>query len=97
MSHYMYGSKARCNDSSYSRVLRLVEDDGRVSYVRFCYEWEAAEWKEKYMSVKNEYARLTHVYQNWDLTKKEYTRELKICDWKLRQTLLKKFVTENVI
>ena len=77
MSHYMYGSKARCKDARYGRVVHLVEEDGRVSYARFRYEWEAAEWKEKYMSVKNDYARLTHAYHNWDLTKKEYTRELK--------------------
>ena len=77
MSHYMYGSEARYHDVSYSRVLRLVEDDGRISCVCFCYEWEAAEWKEKYVSVKQEYAQLTRAYRNWDLTKKEYTRELK--------------------
>ena len=69
MSHYMCGSGARCKDTRYGRVVRLVEDDGRVSYVRFRYEWEESEWKEKYMSIKNEYARLTNAYRKLDLTK----------------------------
>ena len=77
MSHYMYGSEARCNNSSYSCVLRLIKDDGRVSYVRFRYAWEATEWKEKYVAVKNEYTQLTRGYQTWELTKTEYMRELK--------------------
>ena len=77
MSHYMYGSEARCKDARYGRVVRLVEEDGRVSYARFRYEWEAREWVEKYITVKKEYAQLTSAYQNWDLTKKKYTHEIK--------------------
>ena len=77
MSHFMYGSEERCLDTRYSRVFRLHEEDGRVSYVRFRYEWEGTHWLHKYMSVKNEYNRLTHAYQNWDISKKKYMRDIK--------------------
>ena len=77
MSHFMYGSEERCLDTRYSRVFRLHEEDGRVSYVRFRYEWEGTHWLHKYMSVKNEYTRLTHAYQNWDISKKKYMQEIK--------------------
>ena len=77
MSHFMYGSEERCLDTCYGRVFRLVEEDGRVSYVRFRYESEGSELIHKYMSVKNEYTRLTHAYQNWDISKKTYMQEIK--------------------
>ena len=75
----MYGSEERCNDSHYGRVVRLVEEDGRISFARFRYEWEQREWLEKYITVKNEHAQLTNAYRNWDLTKKRYTHEIKHC------------------
>ena len=77
MCHYMYRSKVRCNNSTYSCVLRLVEDNGRVSCVRFGYAWDTSEWKDKYAAVKNEYDQVTRGYQNWELTKAEYMRDLK--------------------